>query len=715
MGRYFTPLLLCCVLHANPPQWAQFLPPTANIAAIQADAQGNIYLAGRVTPAKPKGANDSTDAFLAKYSPAGDPVFFHTFGGSNTDGVNALAIGKDGAIYAAGNTWSSDFPTTTAAQAPPAPGFGGPFLAKFDPSGAMVFSVVYGLSTGFAALAIDDQGQAVVTGLQGGATPGFVAKLSQDGTRVLFTFANYGGAAIALDLQQNIYVIGLNGPTDPKMTPGAFQNTHATLACSSFGVVFGIACEYQHVAKISADGSKLIYATFLNGTYGATPSSIAVDAAGNAIIAGSTYSSDFPVTPGVLQNVPTAQGTQSLHPNMPFPGSPPPPDSGFLTKLNATGTDLVWSTFFSGTREDSLSAMTIAADSSIYIAGLAGSDDLPGLQSTPAGCRPKFLQFAPYVAHLSADASAIYSTSLFADSMSVLLENPLVAIAPSGLVAAATPGPLLIGSQSVSVPGAELASLDLEASNPFACIVDAADTAPIASVAPGQLVTLYGEGFSNTMGSTSPSPSFPTSFGGVTVTFNGIPAPLLYVSDRQVNVQVPFEVAGADTVTMSLSAQPSGEAPVNEAQLLRVVPSAPALFRSAETTPVCGPFNSQIAGVIVPLTRNADGSFNSSCNPAAFGSTVTVYANGVGNLGIPETTGQIAPQPAVPLKLFFFNNETYDVPAGVVANTTLPGSISGLVELQIKLPLYTSDGFFQLNLQYGSIPFRDTAAVIWAK
>ncbi len=703
---YLAPFLfLGSALYANPPRWAQFLPSNANIASIQADALGGIYVAGQLPPPSPKGANDSSDAFLAKYSPNGDPLFFKTFGGLNSDSITALAIGSDGAIYAAGNTASADFPTTATAQLPPAPGSGGPFLAKFDASGATVFSVVYGLSTTFAALAVDDQGQAVVTGYQsmGGTSP-FVAKLSQDGTRVLFTFPNYGGMAIALDSQQNIYVAGATSEYDPAMTPGAFETQHNSQPCSYAGM-FGVSCVYQHAAKISASGTKLIYATFLDGTFGATPSALAVDSNGNAILAGTTYSSDFPVTPGALQTTSTAMGTYTLQPGLFFGGSPPPPISGFITKLNASGSDLLWSTYFSGTREDSISSLSIAPDSSIYLAGLAGSADLPGLQGAPGRCRPKFLQFVPYVAHLGADASAIFSAALFGDTLAVLSGRPSVVAAPSGQTVAATLG------QNNS--GAEVASLDLDASTAMSCIVDAADTAPIASVAPGQLITILGRGLDG--GCNAPQSSFPTGFCNVKVTFNGIPAPLLYTAANQVNAQVPFEVSAADTVTMNFTSQTTGEPGVNETQRLRVVPSSPAIFRSTETTALCGPSYVQNVEVVVPLARNADGSMNSACNPAAYGSTITLYVNGAGSLGIPETTGGIAPQPAVPLNLEMSNIDTLDIPATVTAVRTLPGSISGLVQLQLTIPLGTNYYFSEVNLNFGAIPFRDQAAVIWVK
>ncbi len=435
--------------------------------------------------------------------------------------------------------------------------------------------------------------------------------------------------AIALDSQRNIYVAGISGVSDPKITAGAFQVTHATRGCA-YTLMLGFPCFYQHVAKISADGTTLIYATFLDGTFGATPSALAVDSNGNAILAGTTYSSDFPVTPGALQTTSTATGTYTLQPSLFFGGSPPPPNSGFISKLNASGSDLLWSTYFSGTREDSVSSMSVAPDSTIYIAGLAGSADLPGLQSAPEGCRPKFLQFVPYVAHLSADASAIFGAALFGDTLAAVAERPLVVMTPSGQTVAATPGPPTPGSlgQNIAVPSAEVASLDLDASTAMSCIVDAADTAPIASVAPGQLITILGQGLDG--GCNAPQSSFPTSFCNVKVTFNGVPAPLLYAGANQVNAQVPFEVSGADTVTMNFTSQTTGEPAVNETQRLRVVPSSPAIFLSAETTALCGPSYVKNTEVVVPLARNSDGSMNSSCNPAAYGSTITLYVNGDG-------------------------------------------------------------------------------------
>src|SRR6202043_2576149 len=125
----------------------------------------------------------------------------------------------------------------------------------------------------------------------------------------------YGGGLIALDSQGNIYLAGSAQPeftfaaqalTLPTLPAGAFQSTHDAPFCFTFGnsgpgVGGGqLACQYQYVAKLNAAGT-LLWATYVTGTYGAIAGGMAVDSAGNVIIAGTTYSDDYPVTSGVFQ------------------------------------------------------------------------------------------------------------------------------------------------------------------------------------------------------------------------------------------------------------------------------------------------------------------------------------------------------------------------------------------------------------------------------
>jgi hypothetical protein len=91
--------------------------------------------------------------------------------------------------------------------------------------------------------------------------------------------------------------------------------------------------------------------------------------------------------------------------------------------------------------------------------------------------------------------------------------------------------------------GGDLVGL-LMPSGPIACILDSADLQPVTSIAPGELLSIFGESLS--FGVIIPAPGqYPTSLGGVSVQTDGIQSPLLYFSPRQINFQTPFEIAGA--------------------------------------------------------------------------------------------------------------------------------------------------------------------------
>src|SRR5262249_45386444 len=128
-----------------------------------------------------------------------------------------------------------------------------------------------------------------------GFNNGFITKLDAAGSTSLISIVGFGGKQIALDTGGNIYAAGSFIDATPT-TPGAFQAFGNRTNCF-VSFIMAIPCEFQHIAKIDATGTKLIYGTFLTGQWGASTGGMAVDADGNVIVAGSTYSPDFPTTP----------------------------------------------------------------------------------------------------------------------------------------------------------------------------------------------------------------------------------------------------------------------------------------------------------------------------------------------------------------------------------------------------------------------------------
>ena len=360
--------------------------------SVTLDSSGNVYITGRTT------SNDfpvvdgwqdyragARDAFVTKYSPTGEMLYSTYFGGSGAE--NALGIGLDasGAIYVTGVTSSVDLPVKNAAQSTYGGGGQDGFVFKLTPAGDdLVYSTYLG-GTGFdqsRTIAVDADGDAYVAGntgsldfplsnaLQpnfgGGISDAFVTKLDSNGALVFSTYlggtTNQGddfdsGRGIALDASGNIFVAGETRGGFP-VTSGAFQTT------------YGGGLNDLFVAKLSSDGARLIYATYVGGSgsdqsqlvigtsSGIHGKIIAVDRDGSAYITGDTESSDFPVRnayqPFKAGNV-----------------------DAFVLKLNAAGSDVVYSTYFGGSGFETARGIAITPGGRAWIVGSTASSDLP--------------------------------------------------------------------------------------------------------------------------------------------------------------------------------------------------------------------------------------------------------------------------------------------------------------------------------------------------
>jgi len=550
-------------------------------------------------------------------------------------------------------------------------------------------------------------------------------------SKVLFSIYGYGGGLITVDKQANIYLAGSERPiatflpigtalTLPPLPAGAFQSTHDARFCFTFGSGPGgpgssVYCTYQYVAKLNATGT-LLWATYVAGTYGAIATGMAVDNMGNVIVAGTTNSDDYPVTPGAFQTAYAAAA-----PPLPVPPgnsySAPPPATGYVTKINATGTGLIWSTFFGGSNTDQITGMAISPTGEILLSGQAYSGDLPALAGTPDSCRPSANQVLGFITRLASDgrtagpsqlvqgaAVCLYfsCTNLLYDTFANYQAGPALALASNGTV-------LFAGVNGT------LASIDFSSGSRVNCVVDPADYVQLRTVAPGQLLSLFGTDLAPAKPFIPPTGAAAStaSFG---VFFNGIPAPILYSSAQQINVQVPYEIDGQTTVQMQVVDR-QNPLPLSETLTLGVVQRQPTVFLAPSALTSLFPGYTVCGGVmtfgVATLALNADGTLNDCSNPAIAGSVVTVFVDGLGPVTPALTTGAIAA--AAPVAL---TPSVVATNSGAVLTTStlsVPGAITGVAQLQLKLPKGLPAGPYLVVPTLEGTPLRLRLILVWTR
>jgi hypothetical protein len=341
------------------------------------------------------------DAFVTKLTPTGSGLLYSTYlGGSNGDAGSRIAVDAAGQAYVTGNTDSADFPTTATAFQP---GFGGisdAFVTKLNSTGSgLLYSTYLGgarFDVGLG-IAVDAEGQAYVTGFTlstnfptaaafqpgfGGVSDAFMTKLTPTGSGLLYS-TYLGGArfeeghGIAISAAGQAHVTGATASTNFPTTADAFQ--------PGFG---GVSDAF--VTKLHPTGAGLLYSTYLGGAGSDNGFGIAVDAAGQAHVTGSTASADFPTTADAFQ-----------------PGSGGA-DDAFVTKLTSTGSRLLSSTYLGGSGNDSGTGITVDAAGQAYVTGGTASADFP---TTATAFQPVFggSQGDAFVAKLSSSNTPLGS------------------------------------------------------------------------------------------------------------------------------------------------------------------------------------------------------------------------------------------------------------------------------------------------------------------
>ena len=380
-----------------------------------------------------------------------------------------------------------------------------------------------------------------------------------------------------------------------------------------------------YLTKIAPSGDRIVYSTVISGqqkncgagsscftsSRGASAAGLAVDAAGNAYLAGNSDVTDLPTTPGVM--VPNGAGafiakisaagtlayltyigtgaisfTAVFHAgdqcssglpwmrpvthtrpalrlirSFPFPTGftagprsiisrrAPPPDV-FALKLNPTGTALLWGSYLGGDATDVATTGTLDSAGNFWVAGSSRSTEFPNVDGWSTG--------EDFIVEFSATGGLPYSARYPTGSLA-----PTLAVDPAGLLRTATPDGVVSAIAASPRP-----------------VVRPWTIGPVnGHVAAGEVISIYG----------------PHLAGPVFV--NDVAAPILYTSDQQINAVVPFEVIGQTRARIRIGSGPEYSA--------AVVAAVPQIFTPA---------------------LNEDGTVNSPENPARVGSIMSVWVTG---------------------------------------------------------------------------------------
>jgi len=569
------------------------------------------------------------DVAVAKYSPAGQLIYISYLRGSGDQNAKRVAVQEQfGSIFQApaenvyltGETSSPDFPVTPTA-----------------------FQKTY------AGAPAPDPENYVVSG------DIFVAKL--DGNTGALLYSTYlGGPAadFAWDLHAvpgaDFYVVGSASSGLP-----VTNRTSPPAACPHYG------CEAGFAARFDRNSGALRYLTYL--PYNSVKTD--VDSAGNLYFTGASDAS-----------------------------------TAFAAKLDGAGMAVLYTTYFRGAT--SLQGYEIAVDSqsSAWVSGIGGT----GVQGTVGAtyflakldAAGKQVYHSPFIeAQISVDPSDnLVLVDVDAGSDSTTVKTPggyLTTGCGPGYLAKIDPGGMVVLARVMDSNGSPIgfdnqgrlvvstyqgiASIDLT-SGPRAwttCVYDSASMSGRAMVAPGEIVTVIGAGLGPASGVSSQVDAegrAPTSLAGTRVLFNGVPGPVLYAQDGQVNAIVPFGAAPGTAMNVQVEYQGS--------------PLPPLSAGVTATDPYI--FTSDGSGTGQALAFNQDGTLNNPANPALLGSLMTIFVDGLGATSPASVEGAVSvstdARPVANVAVWLAGPS----PATVLYAGPSPGSLSSVTQINLRLP-----------------------------
>ncbi|MGD0348067.1 MAG: choice-of-anchor D domain-containing protein [Terracidiphilus sp.] len=596
-----------------------------DVSAVAADAAGNTYITGLTFSTTfpvtanafqtkcPACADNTAEVFVTKLNPSGTAQVYSTFiGGSSYSEPSGMALDANGNAIVTGMTEATDFPVKNPVSSiTNNVGDRYAFITSLSADGSSLnySSVLGGESTASSGVAVDGQGAAYITGgtdssafpITSGAlkaiTPAypedavFVSKFSAAGALVYSAIlgdsisytgggGSSGASSIAVDSLGSAYIAGGAGALWP-VTAGAYAGQPSIPIYRS---VF--------VTKLKPDGSAIAYSTLLGPGYA---SSMALDASNNVYIAGIYDSTSFPVTAGAYE----ASATSCCM---------------YFSKVNATGTQLLYSSFFGGTTSfanNTIDAIRLDSKGDIWLAGTTEDSTFPLMNPLVAQLPPAIISTSStsFLSEFDSTGTKLEFSTFIGDEGTAGLQ---IALDPAGKVHAAG----TTAGAFYTTPGAFIGTVPappqyVEYTYPYAELIDPAASGATVCLPSGEN---YGLSFGDLMPATSTTD---------TITIESCGSTALEITSITANNPAFTVPSGSNTCTGSIAVGSSCSVAV------QFEPSAVQSYSGTLTITS----NATVATTSMPLS-------GAGANPVASFGTGEAYQNTVFQ---PLMVGQTSP------------------------------------------------------------------------
>lgn len=711
--------------------------------AVTVDSTGNIYVAGTTTSLDlptSSGAFQKTnsggafssetefrgDAFLIKLDPAGSNILASTYlGGTQGEVVKGLILDKDQNPILFGYTFSSNFPVSNDAYQKVSLGNSDGFITKFNATAtALVYSTLLGGNGAdrIAAMTTDKDGNFYLAGdtssnnfpvsasapqrTLAGNSDLFVTKFSNTWSLVYSTY--YGGSGI--EIGTGIAVDSTGGPW---VTGTTTNNFFPVISASSLQDVYNGGNTDGCFFSLDATGSKVKTASFFGGERQEENVKVAFHPDGSVLLIATTDSTRFPVTRDAFAR---NSGARDI----------------LLVKVTSDLSELKYATYFGGANNDYLNAFIVDSAGAFYLAGTTDSQffpttkgsfqpiwqggadgfvfkigsELPTLLNSAVipiqavlGGPPAYSEFT-----LTSSGAPLEFRVSFSSLGNWLTANPVLGTTPATIRVTADPTSLSLGNYTGRVTITTQGAVTNSVVFVIPLIVNGSNvsTGPVISSAgilngasfksgplsPGEIITIFGNGIGPVdlaRAQLTSSGTVSKFIGSTRILFDGIAAPLIYVSANQSAAIAPYFLSNRSSTTVEV--EYNGVR--SNAVILPTGPSSPALFT----------IESSGSGLAAALDE--DGSVNSQANPAKKGAVIVLFATGEGQTTPDGVDGQIAAsvlsKPQLPVTVSIGGKTAEVLYAGAA-----PGLVAGVMQVNVRVPSDADSGDNAVVLNVGN-------------